>query len=123
MKHIVIAAFAISAIAPLSAHAQERMSDARYIAAQHCLAYADLTQLRTDPVDVSALREAVSNGYRSSAVASEARENARRIRGRANNLTTFADGEQELRTLRDEACAPFVERGLVHNQSPNSGAS
>lgn len=123
MKQIVIATLALSALTPLSANAQERMSDARYIAAQHCLAYADLSQLRSDPVDVSALREAVSNGYRSSAVVSEARENARRIRGRAGNLTTFADGEQELRAQRDEACASFVERGLVHNQSGNSGAS
>lgn len=122
MKRVITVVFALAAFAPLSAQAQQRMSDARYIAAQHCLAYADLSQLSSDPVDVSALREAVSNGYRSSSVVSEARENARRIRGRAGNLTTFADGEQELRTLRDEACASFVERGLVSIQGQNSGA-
>lgn len=124
MKKILVAALAFTAFTPLAAHAQERMSDARYIAAQHCLAYADLSQLSSDPVDFAPLREAVSNGYRSSAVVSEARENARRIRGRAGNLSTFNDGVEELRTQRDEACAAFVERGLVHNtQSQGSGAS
>jgi hypothetical protein len=123
MKKILLAALAFTAFTPLAAHAQERMSDARYIAAQQCLAYAELSQLASDPIDFAPLREAVSNGYRSSAVASEARENARRVRGRANNVATFADGVQELRGQRDEACAAFVERGLVHNnQSQGAGA-
>lgn len=122
MKKILIAVFALSALTPLAAHAQERMSDARYIAAQQCLAFADLSQLSSDPVDFSPLREAVSSGYRSSAVTSEARENARRVRGRANNVATFADGVQELRTQRDEACSSFMERGLVHSQGQAAGA-
>lgn len=121
MKKILIAAFALSALTPFAAHAQERMSDARYIAAQHCLAYADLTQLQSDAVDFTQLREAASTGYRSSAVSAEARENARRIRGRANNLATFADGVDQLRSQRDAACGGFIERGLVQTQGSASG--
>lgn len=122
MKKFLIAAFALSALTPLAAHAQERMSDARYIAAQHCLAYADLRQLQSDPVDFAPLREAASTGYRNSSIVSETRENARRVRGRANNIETFSDGVQELRTQRDQACGEFVERGLVHSQSQAAGA-
>lgn len=121
MKKIIIATLALAALTPLAAHAQTRMSDARYIAAQHCLAYADLSQLSSDPIDVAPLREAASTGYRSSAVVSEARENARRIRGRAGNLATFDDGVQELRTQRDAACGSFIERGLVHSQGQAAG--
>jgi hypothetical protein len=122
MKQIIIAALTLSALAPLSAHAQERMSDARYIAAQNCLAFASLTQLQSDQVEVSALREATTLGYRDSAVSSEARENARRVRARANNLATSANGLQELREQRDTACATFVERGLVQRQTQSSGS-
>jgi len=122
MKKIIIAAFALTALTPVAAHAAERMSDARYIAAQHCLAYADLTQLQSDPVDFAPLREAVSTGYRSSSVVSQARDNARRIRARAGNLATFDTGVQELRDQRNEACSSFVERGLVHNQGQAAGA-
>lgn len=122
MKLIIIATIALTAIAPFSANAAERMSDARYIAAQQCLAYADLTQLQSDPVDFTGLREAVSPGYRDSAVPSETRENARRIRARANNLVTSPTGLQELREQRDTACAAFVERGLVQISGSASGA-
>jgi hypothetical protein len=124
MKRIImIATLTLSALTPLSANAQERLSDARYIAAQHCLAYASLAQLQSDPVDVSALREAVRPGFRDSAVSSEARENARRLRARANNLATTPNGVQELREQRDQACATFVERGLVQSGGSTSGAS
>jgi hypothetical protein len=123
MKKIIIVALTLSALAPFSAQAQERMSDSRYIAAQHCLAYADLSQLQSDGVNFSGLREAVAPGYRSSDVSSEARENARRIRARANNLATTPNGVQELREQRDAACSSFVERGLVQNQSQSAGAS
>jgi len=122
-RTITIAALTLSALTPLSAHAQERMSDARYIAAQRCLAYAELTQLQSDTLDFSALRQAVEPGYRSSAVASDARENANRVRARANNLATTTDGVQELREQRDQACANFVERGLVQSGGSSSAAS
>ena len=123
MNKIIIVALTLSAFAPLSAQAQERMSDARYIAAQQCLAYADLSQLQADGVDVAGLREAVRPGFRDSAVASQTRENARRLRARANNLATTPNGVEELREQRDAACAGFVERGLVQNRSQSSGAS
>jgi hypothetical protein len=123
MKRLIITALMFSALAPLSAQAQERMSDARYIAAQHCLAYADLAQLQSDPIDFGALREAVAPGYRSSAVAADARENARRVRARANYLANATGGLEELRDDREQACARFVERGLVHNGGATSGVS
>jgi hypothetical protein len=123
MKRLITIVLALAALAPLSAHAQERMSDARYASAQHCLAYADLSQLQSDALNFSALRDAVAPGYRSTAVSSEARENARRIRARANNLATSASGLQELREQRDAACAAFVERGLVQSEGASSGAS
>jgi hypothetical protein len=123
MKRIIIAALTLSALTPLSAEAQERMSDARYIAAQECLAYANLSQLQSDGVDFSALQEAVRPGFRESTVSSQARENARRVRARANNLATTANGVQELREQRDAACSSFVERGLVQNQNQAAGAS
>jgi hypothetical protein len=123
MNKIIIVALTLSAFAPLSAQAQERMSDARYIAAQQCLAYADLSQLQSDGVDVAGLREAVRPGFRETAVSSEARENARRVRARANNLATQPNGVQELREQRDAACASFVERGLVQSQGRATGAS
>lgn len=115
MKRLIITALVLSALTPLSAHAQERMSDARYIAAQHCLAYADLDQLRSDPIDFSALRGAVEPGYRSSAVTADTRDQASRIRARAGFLANTNGGLEELRDGREQACARFVERGLVHN--------
>ncbi len=113
MKRIIIAVMALSTLAPLSAQAQERMSDSRYIAAQQCLALADLSQLQSDGVNVSSLRDATRAGFREAAVSSEVRENARRIRARANNLATTPNGVQELREQRDTACANFVQSGLV----------
>jgi hypothetical protein len=125
MKKFLITAVLVSTLTPLSAHAQERMSDARYIAAQHCLAYADLEQLRSDPIDFSALREAVAPGYRSSAVTADARDTANRVRARAGLLANANGGMEELRDSREQACARFVERGLVHNSgaAASSGAS
>lgn len=122
LKHIVIAAFALSALAPFSAHAQQRLSDTRYIAAQQCLAYADLTQLQSDQIDVSALRDAAGSGYRASNVAAIARDNTNRIRARGSNLENTSNGLEELRELRDEACGSFVERGLVQRQGSAAGA-
>lgn len=125
MKKILITAVLVATLTPLSAHAQERMSDARYIAAQHCLAYADLEQLRSDPIDFSALREAVAPGYRSGAVTADTRDNANRVRARARALANADGGLDELRDAREQVCARFVERGLVHNTggASSSGAS
>lgn len=113
MKRMIIAVLALSVLAPLPANAQERMSDARYLSAQRCLAYADLSQLQSDALDFSALRQAVEPGYRSSSVAADARQDANRIRATARALANVESGLDELRERRDEACASFVERGLV----------
>lgn len=116
MKHLVITVAAVAVLAPLAANAQERMSDARYLAASRCLAYADLEQLQSDPADFSSLREAADAGQRQRAIRERARESARDIRLAARSL----DAEQ-LRDRRDQDCAGFIERGLV--QLGSSGAS
>ena len=108
MKRMLFIIAAAAALAPLSANAQERMSDARYLAANRCLAYADLDQLQSDGVSFVALREAASVGSRERSIATQVRENARSVRARATSASV-----EELRRRRDEACASFAERGLV----------
>lgn len=99
---------AAAALAPLSASAQERMSDARFLAANRCLAYADLQQLQGDGANFDALREATATGNRERTVHAQVRQSTRSIRARANTLNA-----DELRAGRDSACASFTERGLV----------
>lgn len=118
MKRFIIIAAAIATLAPLSAHAQERMSDGRYAAAQRCLAYGDLRQLQSDPIDFTALREAVDVGTREYWLVSDAREYARGLRARAGGASI-----EHLRRSRDEACQGFVEQGLVQSGETNTGAS
>jgi len=115
MKRAVIlaATLAFAAVAAPAFAQSERMSDASYIAASRCIAYSDLPQLESDPVDVGALRQAMSGGFRSSSVASETRDEARRVRATANSIARSERGIDELRQRRDDACARFVERGLV----------
>jgi len=115
MKRLVTIVVSLAALAPVAAHAQERMSDARYIAAQRCLAYAELPQLQSDPLDVSALREAADAGFRSQTVSSQTRDATRRVRVTANRIGVNEAGLTELRGYRDEACTGFVERGLVQH--------
>lgn len=112
MKRSLLLAVVLAATATTPAFAQ-RMSDASFIAASRCIAYSDLPQLASDPMDVTALREAMSGGFRSQAVASQARDHANRVRARAASLAQSEGGIDELRERRDEACANFVERGLV----------
>ena len=116
MKQILVIIAAAAVLAPLSAYAQERMSDARYLAANQCLAYADLTDLQGDPVNFSALREAVEVGNRERSITAQVRQNTRSIRARATTASV-----EQLRSRRDQACTRFVERGLV--QLGGSGAS
>ncbi|WP_135210893.1 hypothetical protein [Vitreimonas flagellata] len=108
MKRMFLIAAALIIATPLSAHAQERMSDARYLAANRCLAYAELDQLQADGANFSALRDAADAGGRLGSVRAEARTQARDIRARANGANV-----DELRERRDETCASFVQHGLV----------
>ena len=113
MKRI-IALFAVAALlAPAAALAQERMSDARYIAASHCLAYADLPQLASDGADFTRLREATETGRRAREIVAEAQENARRTRVTARSWGDSERSVQQLRQRREDACGGFVETGLV----------
>lgn len=108
MKRLIAIAVVAAALTPLSAAAQERMSDARFLSANRCLAYADIGSLQGDPVDFTGLREAVTVGNRERTITSQARQNTRAIQARA--VSYNAD---ELRERRDAACASFVEIGLV----------
>ena len=118
MKRI-IAIFAVAALlAPAAAVAQERMSDARYIAASRCLAYADLPQLASDGADFTRLREASETGRRTREIVAQAQENARRTRVTARSWGEDERSVQQLRQPREDACTGFVETGLV--QLPTS---
>jgi hypothetical protein len=117
MKRVLSIVMALAALAPVSANA-ERMSDARYIAATRCLAYADLPELQSDSANFSALRAAASVGFHPGSVVSDARENAARVRATARRLSAMTNGLQQLRDERDAACASFVERGLVQLETP-----
>lgn len=113
MKRIIALIAAAAVLAPSLALAQERMSDARYLAASRCLAYADLPQLQSDGADFTDLREATEEGRRAREIVAEAEENARRTRVTARS---WGDGERsltQLRQRRGDACAGFVETGLV----------
>lgn len=116
MKRMLIVVAAVAVLAPLTAHAQERMSDARYLAASRCLAYADLEPLQSDPADFTSLRETANVGQRPPAIRERARTDVRNIRHIARSLDAA-----QLRTRREDACAAFAERGLV--QLGGAGAS
>lgn len=123
MKRVISIVVALAALAPFSANAAgDRMSDARYISASRCLAYADLPELQSDGANFSALRSATAVGYRSSAVVSDARENASRVRATARRLGGMETGMTQLRAERDAACSGFAANGLVQleTQAPAS---
>ena len=114
MKRILTIAVALATLTSFSASAADaRMSDARYLAASRCLAYADLPELQSDRGNFDALRAAAAVGFRSSSVVSDARENATRIRATARRLGSMQTGPQQLREERGAACAGFVAGGLV----------
>lgn len=113
MKRIIALIAATAVLAPALAIAQERMSDARYIAAARCLAFADLPQLRADGADFTRLREATEEGRRAREIVAEAEENARRTRITARSWGDDERSLTQLRQRRQDACAGFVETGLV----------
>lgn len=113
MRRMFTVFVALAVLTPISAHAQTRFSDQRFLAANQCLAYGNLPQLSSDPVDLSALREASQTGFRDQTIASQARDQTRQVRARASGMASTESGLAELRQRRDDACASFVERGLV----------
>ncbi len=109
MKHLFAAAIAAAALlAPLSANAQERMSDAGFLAANRCLAFAELRQLEGDGANFSALRDATDARRRPPAITEQVRQINRSTRARATTLSV-----EELRDRRNEACERFQTQGLV----------
>jgi hypothetical protein len=111
MVRTFIAALALAAL-PAAAFAEpERITDASYIPATRCAALAELPALAADPLDVTALREAllVGQGTRTPYLRERAREEERRAR----LLARRTENADLLRIRRDTACAPFVARGLA----------
>jgi hypothetical protein len=113
MKRIIALIAAAALLAPALAAAQERMSDARYLAASRCLAYADLPQLASDGADFTRLREAAETGRRAREIVAQAEESARRTRVTARSWGEDERSVAQLRERREDACAGFVETGLV----------
>jgi hypothetical protein len=114
MKRILSIVVALAAIAPLAAHAENaRMSDARFLAASRCLAYADLPELHGDQANYSGLRTAAAVGFHGGSVGSDARDEASRVRATARRLGSMDHGLEQLRGERNAACSSFVDGGLV----------
>lgn len=120
MKRTLAILAVVTAFAPLTAHAEDaRMSDARYIAASRCLAYAELPQLQADGADFSRLQAAATVGHRSHDIVSQAQEEARRTRVTARSWGDDDRSVTQLRERRDDACSGFVHTGLVQLQTAN----
>jgi hypothetical protein len=106
----------VALLAPLAAHAQERMGDSEYVAATRCIAYAEHRALASDAPNVEALRQAVRQSTsRMSPVilgrADSAEDRIKRMRARNDERL------QELRDGRSRACAPFAAQGLVQMET------
>lgn len=112
MKRILIAAAALATLAASSAANAEptRLSDWAFTSASHCLAYAELPQLQSDPVSITALREAVSynRNARPLGVVNSASHYTAQVRAEAASADVT-----ELRQRRDQLCEGFVRGGLV----------
>src|SRR5688500_13438373 len=97
MKRIIALTAAAAVLTPVLAFAQARMSDAPYVPAARCLAYAGLPQLQSDGADFTRLREATEEGRRAREIVAQAEENARRTRITARS---WGDDERSLTQLR-----------------------
>lgn len=117
MRRIIAVLVSLSAFAPLTAHAEERMTDARFLSASRCLAYESVPSLQNDGVDYSALRSAVEVGSREPVIFDRARGFERQARMAGNRARGNERALANLRFTRDQACQPFVERGLVQLNS------
>lgn len=121
MRRIIAVLASLAAFAPLSAHAEERMSDARFLTASRCLAYADAAPLQADGIDYSALRAAISTGgARDTFVYQRANRYEHDVRMSANRARRSEQALTRLRAARDEACQPFIARGLVQLNTPTA---
>jgi hypothetical protein len=121
MKRLFLIVAAIVIATPLAAHAQERMSDSRFVSANRCLAYADHRALTSDAPNVEALRQTVrENTSRASPIA---RARADEVERRVKALRARSEDRlQRLREDRATACAPFVTQGLVQMAATTSAS-
>lgn len=123
MKRMITVVLALTALSSFSAAAEERLSDSRYLAASRCLAYADVAALETSPADFASLRTTTAAGYRDSAIVARSQHEARNIRSRSESLAREgAQGVNLVRDRMDDACASFIQQGLVRLET-NTPAS
>lgn len=113
-RTFVLAALLAASMAMPAMASEQRMSDATYLSAARCLAFTDLPQMSDAGFDATSLREAFTTqrGGRMQIVRNQARTDARDI----ERLGQRSDSEREVASLRermDDACASFVQRGMV----------
>ncbi|MES1200029.1 MAG: hypothetical protein ABUS57_01090 [Pseudomonadota bacterium] len=112
MKRTVIAVAALAMLAPLSAQAEPaHLSDWAFANASHCLAYAELPQLQSDPVNTSALRDAVN--YQRSARSLDVINGAAVYASHVRTQAASSGNTDALRARRDQLCHGFIQNGLV----------
>lgn len=112
---LAVAAIASVSLTPALAQ-QDRMTNTQYVAAAKCVAHAELEQISADAPNVSALRAAIANN--TSSVSQEALAQAETLkRTLRRDLRRGRLSDERLRTVRDRACARFVESGLVRRHS------
>ena len=115
MKYMFIgAAAAFMMIAPAVAQADD-MTDSRYLAANTCVAYAELPQLEGDVFDVTNLKAAMREHRPQTYIRDRARVAARDVRTDGGDVA-------ELRAERDQACASFISSGLASAAPAAPGA-
>ncbi|MES1199606.1 MAG: hypothetical protein ABUS48_06470 [Pseudomonadota bacterium] len=115
MKLAYLVAASLLLATPLPSFADEApLSDASFLAASHCLAYADLPALHSDAANFDALRTAMSNSKEhSQLIKNTAMNDAMSVRVRAGAMARRDSTRTELRAQRASACGQFVQNGLV----------
>ena len=118
MKFTFLFAGVAALAAPLAAQAQAApLSAVRYLAAAQCVAYAETPRLQGDGLNISALKQAMDSANVTVDVVQQSRRNTRQAHFIAARAHDDDRGLAELRRRRDEACAGFVETGLVQGPS------
>jgi hypothetical protein len=123
MKYAYIAVIALFTASIPSAFAEsDRLTDAQYLTASRCVAYAELSQLSADTFDYASLKSAVDSQRVDPLIRDRARESRRDAVLAGQRAGDNAVAVADLRTRRDGACASFVSSGLVRAGTPTPAA-
>ena len=112
MKYMFLGAAAFMMLAPSIAQARD-LTDASYLSASRCVAYAQLPQLSGDGVDVSTLSADIAAYNTVPIIESRARGLARDARLAGRRAGDDPRDVATLRDRRDDACAGFVATGMI----------